>query len=92
MAASLKTSRPFSSARSVLTQRGDQALAANLGHRDFDFLPFGRSSKFLLESAQAPVFVLTNEFPNIFTGRSPVASCDLPFHIFFQSFREGDVE
>ena len=50
MAASLKTSRPFfSSARSVLTQRGDQALAANLGHRDFDFLPFGRSSKFLLE-------------------------------------------
>jgi hypothetical protein len=70
------------------TERDDQAFAANLSDGDLNFSSLGGGDEFLLESAQAALLVLTNQFADILAGRAPIAGGDLPFDVFFESFGE----
>jgi len=45
--------RRISPAQGLLTEGGNQALAANLGQRDLDFGALGGRDEFLLEGAPA---------------------------------------
>ena len=76
----------------MLAKGSEQAFAANLGQGDFDFRSFGGGDQFLLEIAEASLFVLTDELADVLAGRAPIAGGDLTFDILFQGFGERDVE
>jgi hypothetical protein len=73
-------------------ERGDQTFAANFGYGDFNFSSLGSSYEFLLEIAEAAGFILTDEFADVFAGRSPVSGGDLAFDVFLERFGERDVQ
>ena len=75
-----------------LTEHSDQTFATNLGDGEFNFSSLGGGYEFVLEIAEAALFVPPNQFADVLARRAPVAGSDLPFDVFLQSFRERDVQ
>jgi hypothetical protein len=71
---------------------GYQAFAADFGDGNFNFPSPSGGYELPLEITEAPCFVLTDEFADVLAGRTPIAGSNLPFNVFFQSFRKRDIQ
>jgi hypothetical protein len=69
----------------------NEAFAANFGNAQFYFGTLGGSDEAGFEITEATRFVLTYEFADVFTWRSPVSGGDLSLYVFFERFGERDV-
>jgi hypothetical protein len=45
----------------------------------------------LFQVAQAALFVLANQLPDIFAGSTPIAGCYLPFDVVLESLGERGI-
>jgi hypothetical protein len=77
---------------STFAEGANEAFAANFGYAKFYFGTLGRGDEARFEVAEAACFVLTDEFADVLARRAPIAGSDLAFDVFFECFRERDIQ
>jgi hypothetical protein len=76
----------------MFAESANEAFAANFSYAQFYFGTLGGGDKAGFEIAEAAGFVLTDEFADILAGSSPISGSDLALDVFFECFREGDIQ